>query len=99
MKVLFIKDKNKRHQYFLLEKKKIFYKYIINNLKLPKKIKILIYKKMLNLPLNSSQVRISNRCVISNRSKSVYRKFKLSRIVLRDLASKGDLMGIKKASW
>ena len=98
MKILFTKDKNKRHQYYLLEKKKYFYKYVINNLQLPKKIKILIYKKILNLPLNSSKVRISNRCIISNRSKSVYKKFKLSRIVFRSLALNGNLIGIKKAS-
>jgi hypothetical protein len=44
MKVLLIKDKNKRNQYLLFEKKKLIFKYISNNLNLPKKIRFASYK-------------------------------------------------------
>ena len=47
----------------------------------------------------SSAVRIHNRCELSGRPRAVYRKFKLSRIALRDLASQGQIPGMVKASW
>jgi small subunit ribosomal protein S14 len=51
------------------------------------------------LPRNSSETRICRRCEISGRKRAYYRKFKVSRIVLRELASSGQLPGVKKASW
>lgn len=55
--------------------------------------------KLQKLPRNSAPARFKNRCQVSGRSKAVYRKFKLSRIALRDLASTGQLPGVIKASW
>ena len=55
--------------------------------------------KLSELPRNSSAVRIHNRCELSGRPRAVYRKFKLSRIALRDLASQGQIPGMVKASW
>lgn len=55
--------------------------------------------KLSKLPRNSSAVRIHNRCELSGRSRGFYRKFKLSRIALRDLASNGQIPGMVKASW
>ncbi|MEQ9042686.1 MAG: 30S ribosomal protein S14 [Alphaproteobacteria bacterium] len=55
--------------------------------------------KLAALPRNSSAVRIRNRCQLSGRSRGVYRKFGLSRIALRDLASKGQIPGMLKSSW
>ena len=55
--------------------------------------------KLSKLPRNSSAVRIHNRCELSGRSRAFYRKFKLSRIALRDLASNGQIPGMVKASW
>lgn len=55
--------------------------------------------KLSELPRNSSKVRIRNRCELSGRPRAYYRKFKLSRIALRDLASIGHLPGIVKSSW
>ncbi len=52
-----------------------------------------------SLPRNSSLTRVCNRCLISGRKRAYYRKFKVSRIVLRELASSGQLPGVKKASW
>lgn len=99
MKILLTKDKNRRNQYLLFEKKRRILKSIINNLDLPKNIRYSIYKRLISLPSNTSKLKMKHRCVISNRSKSVYRKFRMSRIVFRDLASNGQLMGVKKASW
>ena len=55
--------------------------------------------KLAELPRNSSRVRIRNRCALSGRPRGNYRKFKLSRIALRDLASKGQIPGMVKSSW
>lgn len=55
--------------------------------------------KLAELPRNSSKVRIKHRCDLTGRSRSVYRKFRLSRIALRDLASTGQIPGMVKASW
>jgi small subunit ribosomal protein S14 len=55
--------------------------------------------KLAELPRNSSRVRIRNRCEITGRPRAVYRKFKLSRIALRDLASTGQIPGMVKSSW
>ena len=55
--------------------------------------------KLTELPRNSSAVRIRNRCEISGRPRGYYRKFKISRIALRDLASQGQIPGMTKSSW
>lgn len=51
------------------------------------------------LPKNSSPVRLRNRCMITGRPRGYYRKFGVSRLVLREMALKGEIPGIKKASW
>ena len=59
-------------------------------------------KKIINnnkLPKNSSKIRIRNRCEVSGRPHGVYRKLKISRIALRDMASSGKIPGITKSSW
>ena len=55
--------------------------------------------KLAKLPRNSSKVRIHHRCEVSGRSKGYYRKVKMSRIALRDLANFGQIPGMTKASW
>jgi small subunit ribosomal protein S14 len=51
------------------------------------------------LPRNGARVRVRSRCEMTGRPRGVYRKFRLSRIGLRDLASKGQLPGVVKSSW
>ena len=51
------------------------------------------------LPRNSSKVRIRNRCALTGRPRGTYRKFKLSRIALRELGSTGQIPGLVKSSW
>ncbi len=55
--------------------------------------------KLAKLPRNSAPCRIRNRCELSGRARSVYRKFKLSRIALRDMANQGLIPGVVKSSW
>ena len=51
------------------------------------------------LPRNSSPTRVKNRCAITGRARSFYRRFGISRIALRELALKGQIPGVQKASW
>ena len=55
--------------------------------------------KLAQLPRNSSATRLHNRCQLSGRPKAYYRKLKISRIALRDLASQGQIPGMVKSSW
>lgn len=55
--------------------------------------------RLAKMPRNSSKTRIRNRCAVTGRPRAYYRKFGLSRIALRELALRGDLPGVVKASW
>jgi len=55
--------------------------------------------KLAELPRNSAPTRVRNRCEVSGRPRAYYRKFKVSRIALRDLASNGHIPGMVKSSW
>lgn len=55
--------------------------------------------ELAELPRNSARVRQRNRCGLSGRPRGFYRKFKLSRIALRELASNGQIPGMIKSSW
>ena len=55
--------------------------------------------KLAELPRNSSATRIHNRCAITGRPRGVYRKFGLARNKLRELALRGEVPGVIKASW
>lgn len=55
--------------------------------------------KLAELPRNSSATRLHNRCMLTGRPRGYYRKFKLSRIALRELASSGLIPGMVKSSW
>jgi small subunit ribosomal protein S14 len=55
--------------------------------------------KLAELPRNGARVRVRLRCELTGRSRGNYRKFKLCRIALRDLASQGQIPGMVKASW
>ena len=80
-------------------KKRAALKKIINNKKLELAERFAAQLKLDKLPKNSSRVRIRNRCGISGRPHGYYRKLKISRIALRDMASSGKIPGIIKSSW
>jgi len=74
-------------------------KKIIYNKKLPLTERFEAQLKLAKMPKNSARTRIRNRCEITGRPHGVYRKLRISRIALRDLASKGKIPGMTKSSW
>jgi len=57
------------------------------------------WEALQKLPRNSSRTRLNNRCSLTGRSRAYYRRFGISRIMLRELALKGQIPGVTKASW
>jgi small subunit ribosomal protein S14 len=57
------------------------------------------YAKIAKMPRDASATRYRNRCNVTGRPRAYFRKFGLSRIALRDMAHRGDLPGVRKASW
>jgi len=58
-----------------------------------------LQSKLSELPRDSAKIRLRNRCEITGRTRGVYRKFRLSRIKLRELTMSGNLPGMVKSSW
>tara|TARA_X000001036_G_C20403370_1_gene693782 strand:+ start:88 stop:393 length:306 start_codon:yes stop_codon:yes gene_type:complete len=81
------------------QKKRNLLKKIIRNKKLPLTERFEAQLKLAKIPRNSSRTRIRNRCEITGRPHGVYRKLRISRIALRDLASSGKIPGMTKSSW
>lgn len=74
-------------------------KAIASDRELPAEERFTARLKLAQLPRNSAPVRMRNRCELSGRPRGFYRKFKLSRIALRELASNGHIPGMTKSSW
>ena len=74
-------------------------KEIADNRDLPMEDRFQARLKLAKLPRNSAKVRVQNRCEVTGRPRGVYRKFKMSRIALRELASTGQVPGMVKSSW
>ncbi|WCR59916.1 MAG: 30S ribosomal protein S14 [Wolbachia endosymbiont of Ctenocephalides felis wCfeF] len=88
----------KLHDQYEEKRKKL--KCIINNKNIPISERFAAQNKLIKeLPRDSSQTRIRNRCALTGRPRGVYRKFGLCRIVLRDLCSFGKIPGVTKSSW
>ena len=80
------------------KKRKSLKKIIMNkNLSLEERFKA--QQKLSKLPRNSAKIRVMNRCQITGRPHGVYRKLRISRIALRDMASSGKIPGLVKSSW
>ena len=80
-------------------KKRAKLKKIVMDKKLPLEERFKAQQKLSKLPRNSAKIRVMNRCQITGRPHGVYRKLKISRIALRDMASSGKIPGITKSSW
>ena len=80
-------------------KKRADLKKIINSVSSTEEEKDLAMTKLQKLPRDASPVRLQRRCQITGSPHAVYRKFGLSRNKLRELAMKGDVPGLVKASW
>ena len=74
-------------------------KSVINDQSKPVEERFKATLKLAQLPRNSSATRIHNRCQLTGRPHAFYRKLKLSRIMLRELASFGQIPGMVKSSW
>lgn len=74
-------------------------KAIARNTELPVEERFAAQIKLSELPRNSAPTRVRNRCQVTGRPRGYYRKFKMSRIALRELGSQGLLPGLVKSSW
>jgi len=74
-------------------------KAIARNQELPVEERFAAQLKLAALPRNSAPSRVRNRCEITGRPRAFYRKLRMSRIALRDLASQGMVPGMVKSSW
>jgi small subunit ribosomal protein S14 len=72
---------------------------IIYNERLPDEERQGARERLQKLPRNASPVRLRNRCALTGRPRGVFRKFGLARNKLRDIAMRGEIPGVIKASW
>ena len=82
-----------------LYKKRAALKKIVMDKKITLEERFKAQQKLSKLPRNSAKNRVMNRCEITGRPHGVYRKLKISRIALREMASQGKIPGIIKSSW
>ena len=94
-------EKNKRRRKSVAQQaaKRAALKAIVMNQSLPIEDRFKATLKLASLPRDGSKTRIRNRCEVTGRPRAFYRKLKLSRIALRELASKGQIPGMVKSSW
>lgn len=94
-------NKNNRRAKMIKQQagKRAALKKIIMNRELPFEERLQAQIAISKLPRNGSKVRHRNRCELTGRARGTYRKFKLSRIKLRELGSFGRIPGLTKASW
>ena len=94
-------EKNKRRQALAAryrpQREKL--KAVANDRSLPMEERFAARLRLAQLPRNSNPTRVRNRCELTGRSRAYYRKFKVCRNVLRDLASHGQIPGMTKSSW
>ena len=93
--------KNIKQRYFFknFEKKRLILKILFKNLNIESKLRWKFQQKLNFFDQNSSITRIKNICILTGRSRSIYRIVKISRIQLRNLISKGLIPGFSKYSW
>ena len=94
-------NKNKRRAQMVkrMAAKRARLKAMAEDRSLPPEERFAARLKLAELPRNSSLTRIRNRCELTGRPRGFYRKFKLSRLALRELASAGQIPGVVKSSW
>ncbi|WP_159998204.1 30S ribosomal protein S14 [Roseomonas sp. 18066] len=94
-------EKNQRRERLskLHKAKRAALKAVVMDRELPVEERFDATLKLAQLPRNGAKVRVRLRCELTGRPRGNYRKFKLSRNALRDLASSGQIPGLVKASW
>ena len=93
------KNKHRKKMVDRYSAKRAALKQVARDRALPPEERFQAYLKLAELPRNSAKIRLRNRCQVTGRPRGVYRKFKLSRITLRELASVGQIPGMVKSSW
>ena len=74
-------------------------KTIIMNKEVSPEERFVAQMKLAEMPRTSSATRVRNRCMVTGRARGTYRKFNISRIMLREMAAEGLVPGVRKASW
>ena len=94
-------EKNKRRQRLVKRHaaKRADLRAIVRDRSLPAEDRFAAQLRLAQLPRNGAAVRVRNRCGLTGRPRGTYRKFGLSRIALRELASSGQVPGMVKSSW
>jgi small subunit ribosomal protein S14 len=93
------KNRNRRRKVAAYASRRKALKEIVMDRDQPAEERFRAQLKLATLPRNASKTRIRNRCELTGRPRGFYRKMKISRIALRDLASHGQLPGVVKSSW
>jgi len=97
--VLKLRDQNRRKTVKKFAAKRAQLKALIDDQKLSPEDRYEARLKLQKLPRDSSPVRLRNRCALTGRPRGVYSKFGLGRSKLRDIAMRGEIPGVIKASW
>ena len=93
------KNKSRIKKVERFRKKRIDLKKLIMDKKTSQEDRFVAVMKLSSLPRDGSSIRVRNRCELSGRPRGFYRRVKLSRIALRELAASGQIPGMTKASW
>jgi len=93
------RDLKRRKLVAKYNRKRTALKKILSDKSISKEMRALAQESLEKLPRDSSPVRLTNRCMLTGRPRSVSRFFGISRIKMRELALQGKLPGVSKASW
>jgi len=96
MQTLIKKDQYRRKIFLKNELYRNILKIFLNKQNLSKQLRYKVFIRFWAYPLEGSKTRIKNRCVITGRSRSVFRKFHLSRLMFRKYATQGQILGLRK---
>ena len=94
-----VKDLQKRKLYGKYELERLQLLALIHNSRVSEQAKTQCVQQLNRLPRNSSLARSRNRCLLTGRGRGIYRFCRMSRIMVRELGSKGRIMGLRKSSW
>ena len=93
------KNKNREKLVAMHAAKRMRLKAMIKDKELPIEERFNAGLNLSEMPRNGARIRLRNRCQVTGRPRGYYRKFKMSRIALRDLGSTGQVPGLVKSSW
>ena len=93
------KNKNREKLVAMHAAKRLRLRAMVRDKELPIEERFNAGLKLSEMPRNGARVRLRNRCQVTGRPRGYYRKFKMSRIALRDLGSTGQVPGLVKSSW